>query len=149
MSWTQLGTNASYSVIIDFSLRVPYGLQHGISERGDYANRVQGDAASHALNGAPYWTYMRRRAELSTQVFHSNGSEKALSYTRLVRYGGARLFPMVQYPPVGFPLSNRGPNFPFRSEEHTSELQSLMRISYAVFFLKKKHIKQTIRTTHS
>src|SRR3546814_978888 len=27
---------------------------------------------------------------------------------------------------------------PFRSEEHTSELQSLMRISYAVFFLTKK-----------
>src|SRR3546814_2337511 len=27
---------------------------------------------------------------------------------------------------------------PFRSEEHTSELQSLMRISYAVFCLKKK-----------
>src|SRR3546814_8801311 len=26
-----------------------------------------------------------------------------------------------------------------RSEEHTSELQSLMRISYAVFWLKKKH----------
>src|SRR3546814_3643469 len=32
-----------------------------------------------------------------------------------------------------------------RSEEHTSELQSLMRISYAVFCLKKK--KQT-NTTH-
>src|SRR3546814_6570366 len=30
-----------------------------------------------------------------------------------------------------------------RSEEHTSELQSLMRISYAVFCLKKK-----IKTTH-
>src|SRR3546814_1372860 len=28
--------------------------------------------------------------------------------------------------------------FPQRSEEHTSELQSLMRISYAVFCLKKK-----------
>src|SRR3546814_3584267 len=28
---------------------------------------------------------------------------------------------------------------PVRSEEHTSELQSLMRISYAVFFLKKKN----------
>src|SRR3546814_2366882 len=27
----------------------------------------------------------------------------------------------------------------FRSEEHTSELQSLMRLSYAVFFLKKKN----------
>src|SRR3546814_8517739 len=30
-----------------------------------------------------------------------------------------------------------------RSEEHTSELQSLMRISYAVFCLKKKTKKQT------
>src|SRR3546814_8229108 len=30
-----------------------------------------------------------------------------------------------------------------RSEEHTSELQSLMRISYAVFCLKKKKQKQT------
>src|SRR3546814_9288670 len=30
-----------------------------------------------------------------------------------------------------------------RSEEHTSELQSLMRISYAVFCLKKKKIKST------
>src|SRR3546814_7977861 len=38
-------------------------------------------------------------------------------------------------------------SFRIRSEEHTSELQSLMRISYAVFCLKKKkqttgHIKQ-------
>src|SRR3546814_3474803 len=33
-----------------------------------------------------------------------------------------------------------------RSEEHTSELQSLMRISYAVFCLKKKKRKQTKST---
>src|SRR3546814_8065198 len=34
----------------------------------------------------------------------------------------------------------------WRSEEHTSELQSLMRISYAVFCLKKKKIaKKTTR----
>src|SRR3546814_6766634 len=31
----------------------------------------------------------------------------------------------------------------YRSEEHTSELQSLMRISYAVFCLKKKNPRQT------
>src|SRR3546814_2836548 len=42
----------------------------------------------------------------------------------------------------------------FRSEEHTSELQSLMRISYAVFCLKKKKYsytrkQQTLHTTHS
>src|SRR3546814_9228536 len=47
-------------------------------------------------------------------------------------------------------------NRPVRSEEHTSELQSLMRISYAVFCLKKKnkisktqqsHIKQITHNT--
>src|SRR3546814_2050041 len=36
---------------------------------------------------------------------------------------------------------------PLRSEEHTSELQSLMRISYAVFCLKKK--KHDTPTTHN
>src|SRR3546814_9358010 len=38
----------------------------------------------------------------------------------------------------------------WRSEEHTSELQSLMRISYAVFCLKKKtthNIKKVTQTT--
>src|SRR3546814_2421717 len=39
-----------------------------------------------------------------------------------------------------------------RSEEHTSELQSLMRISYAVFCLKKKQISiahaESYNTTH-
>src|SRR3546814_8387059 len=34
-----------------------------------------------------------------------------------------------------------------RSEEHTSELQSLMRISYAVFCLKKKRLNKT--NTHN
>src|SRR3546814_5510803 len=36
-------------------------------------------------------------------------------------------------------VANRG-DFGLRSEEHTSELQSLMRISYAVFCLTKKKI---------
>src|SRR3546814_5533693 len=35
-----------------------------------------------------------------------------------------------------------------RSEEHTSELQSLMRISYAVFCLKKKTISACMMTSH-
>src|SRR3546814_10252840 len=35
-------------------------------------------------------------------------------------------------------LDNGDGTFTHRSEEHTSELQSLMRISYAVFCLKKK-----------
>src|SRR3546814_8186550 len=39
-------------------------------------------------------------------------------------------------------VSSSSDQEPFRSEEHTSELQSLMRISYAVFCLKKKKKKQ-------
>src|SRR3546814_8249167 len=38
---------------------------------------------------------------------------------------------------------------PPRSEEHTSELQSLMRISYAVFCLKKKKLHQKRRTENT
>src|SRR3546814_1789443 len=36
-----------------------------------------------------------------------------------------------------------------RSEEHTSELQSLMRISYAVFCLKKKKNNTLLTTKHT
>src|SRR3546814_1104042 len=38
------------------------------------------------------------------------------------------------------PQARRDEVFASRSEEHTSELQSLMRISYAVFCLKKKNL---------
>src|SRR3546814_10199787 len=43
--------------------------------------------------------------------------------------------------------SHHSLTFRSRSEEHTSELQSLLRISYAVFCLTKKH-KDTIHTDH-
>src|SRR3546814_2028680 len=48
--------------------------------------------------------------------------------------GGSERQPMI--------VAIHGGGFTSRSEEHTSELQSLMRISYAVFCLKKK-IQQT------
>src|SRR3546814_6050045 len=41
--------------------------------------------------------------------------------------------------------SHSAPSWAIRSEEHTSELQSLMRISYAVFCLKKKN-KTRVKT---
>src|SRR3546814_7515903 len=40
----------------------------------------------------------------------------------------------------------RGDKDGFRSEEHTSELQSLMRHSYAAFFLKKKNRMISLNT---
>src|SRR3546814_1511055 len=43
--------------------------------------------------------------------------------------------------------STRSSNSIIRSEEHTSELQSLMRISYAVFCLKKKNTKKITNNT--
>src|SRR3546814_2728416 len=42
-----------------------------------------------------------------------------------------------------------GPLLMHRSEEHTSELQSLMRISYAVFCLKKNIEQTTKKTTYT
>src|SRR3546814_1308790 len=39
---------------------------------------------------------------------------------------------------LGLPMASLAGCLYLRSEEHTSELQSLMRISYAVFCLKKK-----------
>src|SRR3546814_5742408 len=54
-------------------------------------------------------------------------------HTGMLRYGDAPKIPALA-------LSNVAAD---RSEEHTSELQSLMRISYAVFCLKKKKVAST------
>src|SRR3546814_5670630 len=53
-----------------------------------------------------------------------------------------RRYPSVQHLPVKLFLHLAACCKPsMRSEEHTSELQSLMRISYAVFCLKTKNMK--------
>src|SRR3546814_4226676 len=58
----------------------------------------------------------------------------------MIRFGG---LDMVNDPVIGLVVEtacrfHQSIGFPERSEEHTSELQSLMRISNAVFCLKKK-----------
>src|SRR3546814_9183326 len=53
----------------------------------------------------------------------------------------AEAMPMTLLYPHRQHLSRRGQLF--RAEEHQSELQSLMRNSYAVFFLKKKNHNRT------
>src|SRR3546814_3024597 len=63
-----------------------------------------------------------------------------------MKFAGAAIVPK----PVGevYILLYLDKGKPFRSEEHTSELQSLMRISYAVFCLKKKnHNKNNTNNT--
>src|SRR3546814_4805980 len=57
--------------------------------------------------------------------------------------GAGLAFLWFNAPPAAVFMGDTG-SLALRSEEHTSELQSLMRISYAVFCLKKKqkkHIK--------
>src|SRR3546814_1096733 len=49
--------------------------------------------------------------------------------------------------PASYTMSREADYQANRSEEHTSELQSLMRISYAVFCLKKKTKKLTTSTS--
>src|SRR3546814_7182161 len=76
---------------------------------------------------------------------------------RLARAVGARRQQPGRGPAMVRPRSGalRGPargggGRPDRSEEHTSELQSLMRISYAVFCLKKKkHSRPHISLLHT
>src|SRR3546814_7626767 len=55
--------------------------------------------------------------------------------TNLFGQQGKHCFQFRANVPISF---SRWTNVTIRSEEHTSELQSLMRISYAVFCLKKK-----------
>src|SRR3546814_4885210 len=58
----------------------------------------------------------------------------AAAVTRAILVGVAVWLAMLLWPDV-----HVGVRHFWRSEEHTSELQSLMRISYAVFCLKKKN----------
>src|SRR3546814_6773534 len=78
----------------------------------------------------------------------STRTDTLLPYTTLFRSRtcrkSIRSLPVAPRDAISFaePASFR------RSEEHTSELQSLMRISYAVFCLKKNKKKPTL-TDHS
>src|SRR3546814_5188666 len=64
------------------------------------------------------------------------------------RMATARGMSLHEAASVGAPPPPRREDLFARSEEHTSELQSLMRISYAVFCLKKKKTKRKQNTTN-
>src|SRR3546814_2219990 len=59
----------------------------------------------------------------------------------------AAILPLAAGMPLGAMLARRFSK-EFRSEEHTSELQSLMRISYAVFCLNTKKHHQAYHTVY-
>src|SRR3546814_10551692 len=94
----------------------------------------------------PYTTLFRsgrappRDADVRPSHAAARGGTVRRALLRLLR--GGRPSPAGQGPGLGDrsrPRGHRGEPAHGRSEEHTSELQSLMRISYAVFCLKKKN----------
>src|SRR3546814_8149350 len=84
-----------------------------------------------------------------TTLFRSRPAVGAARTHLRVGPGGARLagarLPLIPGPARGRLSAQQTSTH--RSEEHTSELQSLMRISYAVFCLKKKKKKNNIKQT--
>src|SRR3546814_9405067 len=94
--------------------------------------------------------FIRKEPETQVQVHHFAHEEGMLDMLRRrdvdIAYSSVAKTPwgltFTATRPLGIVLASPiGTNLPatvtFRSEEHTSELQSLMRISYAVFCLKK------------
>src|SRR3546814_4515418 len=93
-----------------------------------------------------------------TTLFRSVGTDGTVTSSRVVSASPPRVFDREalsavnrwRFQPISSPVTTRR-SIEFkpaeRSEEHTSELQSLMRISYAVFCLKKKKTT-TISNTH-
>src|SRR3546814_4894471 len=89
----------------------------------------------------------------------STRTDTLFPYTTLFRspfYTLTTQAPTAAEPGPPGPIRRRKPHdFPtlsgiaLRSEEHTSELQSLMRISYAVFCLKKKTTSNNIQTNNN
>src|SRR3546814_4006638 len=83
-----------------------------------------------------------------TMIYVTHDQTEALTFADkvVVMYEGEvvqigtpeELFEVPAHTFVGYFIGSPGMNVLPRSEEHTSELQSLMRISYAVFCLKKK-----------
>src|SRR3546814_6265241 len=84
----------------------------------------------------PYTTLFRSSGHFAHPRLPAGGR-----YLHLRQRGGRHAVPRARRAHVADPgRAHR----PVRSEEHTSELQSLMRISYAVFCLKKKKKTTTI-----
>src|SRR3546814_10812281 len=98
------------------------------------------DSGQHGGGGmrkvpqSSHWAAVRRRSFAACQ----NGSVTGLVVMWIVSDGSAvaSVFVLMSHAPGS------------SSEEHTSELQSLMRISYAVFCLKKKRQQHILDQKH-
>src|SRR3546814_2789468 len=89
-------------------------------------------APSAALPVGDGTALLRRRPDLR------EAERRLAADTARIGIATADLYPRISLGGSGSFLRNQDVRGSNRSEEHTSELQSLMRLSYAVFCLKKK-----------
>src|SRR3546814_9480598 len=107
-----------------------------------YTTLFRSEGAAHAVDRSAVLALQLLAAEPVHDRDDGAAIRKATVASRIIK-GFA-----VQFDGIGCRGTHGGGSFCrlkfhglFRSEEHTSELQSLMRISYAVFCLKKKNMK--------
>src|SRR3546814_6130827 len=108
--------------------------------RHDSGCQAPQDQADHLVGPARQVIEIILKHERTDEGLHGAGDGSARLVERRLALELARFAPLDDDQRQDF-LDPRRVGFrrrPFRSEEHTSELQSLMRISYAVFCLKKK-----------
>src|SRR3546814_2133630 len=100
------------------------------------------DEVLHLWTGLGYYTRARNLQKTAKIVVDQYGGEFPRDVEKLTELPGIGLSTAGAIASISMGL--RAP----RSEEHTSELQSLMRISYAVFCLKQKKYTHNIRTNN-
>src|SRR3546814_7328184 len=136
--WRRLNVNMLISELHDsIHAEKPY-VKFGISPFGIWKNREQDVDGSDTDGGSSYYNqYADSRRWLkegwvdyvTPQIYFPFGHRRA-AYDNLVLWWSENASDKHLYIGLGA--------YRIRSEEHTSELQSLMRISNAVFCLKKK-----------
>src|SRR3546814_5331330 len=127
------------------ALRRPFPLLEKLIAEG-YTGR-KGKGGFYRLNKAD-GARVKEAMNLATGDY-APADKPSLASVSAARRGGARA--LVAHADKGgaFAWAVMSQTLAYRSEEHTSELQSLMRTSYAVFCLKKKKTtQQRTNTTH-
>src|SRR3546814_908595 len=113
------------SLDVELGVAVRTGENHAENGRVIYVASLGGESKWSGLvwQGCRRFTHRRLPCHVALPFRDNSGGGRAAGAGRYVPW------------PKRYPLAKTRSR---RSEEHTSELQSLMRISYAVFCLKKK-----------
>src|SRR3546814_1844389 len=135
------------------SHRADWHVSHGALPNGETLSRGQAKLTALTCVLAQAEHYVERRGEWPVVLLDDLASELDRAHQQRVlarlAAGQAQVFVTGTELPAEAALRGHEHVVFHRSEEHTSELQSLMRISYAVFCLKKKKKKKNNQITQT